>query len=237
MVTTFACSFCLAFALTASAPPQPAPLRQPPPQVRPPERATLLDRFFAPDENPLVQYRALRRLTASTRGGHMSATMDVWTTLDPVHGFTFQVVSESGSPLIRRKVLLAALEAEQKSQTVSDREEAALTAANYEFQNVGTATPHLVKVDLQPRRKHVMRVNGSIFLEEESADLVRIEGELSKRPSFWTRRVQILREYSRIDGVHVPVAMHSTADVLVVGASSFSMTYTYAEINGQPVHH
>jgi hypothetical protein len=31
--------------------------------------------------------------------------------------------------------------------------------------------------------------------------------------------------------------MHSTADVLVVGASSFSMTYTYAEINGQPVHH
>ncbi len=139
--------------------------------------------------------------------------MDVWTTLDPVHGFTFQVVSESGSPLIRRKVLLAALEAEQKSQTVSDREEAALTAANYEFQDVGAATPHLVKVDLQPRRKHVMRVNGSIFLEEESADLVRIEGELSKRPSFWTRRVQILREYRRIDGVHVPVAMHSTADV------------------------
>jgi hypothetical protein len=234
MVTTFACSFCLAFALTASAPQQPAPLPQPP-QVRPPERATVLERFFAPDENPLVQYRALRRLTASTRGGHLSATMDVWTTLDPVHGFTFQVVSESGSPLIRRKVLLAALEAEQKSQTGTDREEAALTAANYEFQDVGTSTPHIIKVDLQPRRKHVMRVNGSIFLEEQSADLVRIEGELSKRPSFWTRRVQILREYSRIDGVHVPVAMHSTADVLVVGASSFSMTYIYTEINGRSV--
>ena len=237
MVTTFACSFCLAFALTASAPPQPAPLRQPPPQVRPPERATLLDRFFAPDENPLVQDRALRRLTASTRGGHLSATMDVWTTLDPVHGFTFQVVSESGLPLIRRKVLLAALEAEQKSQTVSDREEAALTAANYEFQNVGTATQHIVKVDLQPRRKHVMRVNGSIFLEEESADLVRIEGELSKRPVFLDAKgpdsteVQPNRRGSR--------SRRDALDsrLLVVGASSFSMTYTYAEINGQPVHH
>jgi hypothetical protein len=116
------CSFCLAFALTAIAHGEPAPLQQPPLQ-----RAALLERFFAADENPLLQYRALRRLTASTRGGRVSATMDVWTTLDPVHGFTFQVVSESGSPLIRRRVLLAALEAEQRSQTLSDREEAALT--------------------------------------------------------------------------------------------------------------
>src|SRR4029077_9148371 len=146
--------------------------------------------------------------------------------------FTFQVVSESGSPLIRRKVLLAALEAEQRSQTASDREQAALTSANYEFQVVNGDTPHLAKVELQPKRKHVMRVNGSLFLEEESADLVRIEGELSKRPSVWTRRVHILREYGRIDGVHVPLLMRSTADVLVVGASNFSMTYTYVEING-----
>jgi hypothetical protein len=235
MVKTIVCSFCLAFILTASARGEPASPQQP--MARPPERVTLLERFFAPDENPLLQYRALRRLTASTRGGRLSATMDVWTTLDPVHGFTFQVVSESGSPLIRRKVLLAALEAEQRSQTAADREEAALTTANYEFQDVGAATQHIVKVDLQPRHKHVMRVNGSIFLEEGSADLVRIEGELSKRPSLWTRRVQILREYSRIEGVHVPVSMRSTADVLIVGASSFSMTYAYAEINGQPVPH
>jgi hypothetical protein len=61
---------------------------------------------------------------------------------------------------------------------------------------------------------------------------VRVEGELSRRPSFWTRNVRILREYARIDGVHVPVAMSSTASVLLVGASTFSMTYKYTEING-----
>jgi hypothetical protein len=203
--------------------------------ARPPERTALLERFFAPDEKPLVQYRALRRLTASTRGGRLSATIEAWTTLDPVKGFTYQVVSEAGSPLIRRRVLLAALEAEQKSQMASDRDEAALTAANYDFLGVKAASPHLVQVDVSPKRRHVMRVNGSVFLEEESADLVRIEGELSKRPSIWTRRVQISREYRRIDGVHVPVAMNSNADVLVVGASTFSMTYTYVEINGQQV--
>ena len=58
---------------------------------------------------------------------------------------------------------------------------------------------------------------------------------LARRPSLWTRRVQVRREYTRIGGVHVPIAMSSTADVLVVGASSFSMTYRYVEINGKPV--
>jgi len=44
-------------------------------------------------------------------------------------------------------------------------------------------------MDVKPRRKHVMLIDGALFIEEDSADLVRIEGELSKRPSFWTRRV------------------------------------------------
>jgi hypothetical protein len=62
-----------------------------------------------------------------------------------------------------------------------------------------------------------------------------VEGELSKRPSIWTRRVHVVREYDRVGGVHVPVSMKSTADVLIVGTSSFSMDYKYAEINGKPV--
>jgi hypothetical protein len=44
-----------------------------------------------------------------------------------------------------------------------------------------------------------------------------------------------VREYDRVDGVHVPISMKSTADVLIVGTSSFSMTYRYSEINGKSV--
>jgi len=204
------------------------------------QSADLLARFFAGDTKPLVQYRARRKLTATTRGGRMHASMEVWTSLDPEHGFQFQIVSEEGSAIIRRKVLLAALEAEQAALSSDAREQAALTAANYEFLHVspvlaGQAPVNLVKVDVRPRRKHVMLVDGALFLEADSADLVRIEGELSRRPSIWTRNVRVLREYARIAGVHVPVAMSSTADVLVVGASTFSMTYQYVEINGTPV--
>ena len=59
-----------------------------------------------------------------------------------------------------------------------------------------------------------------------------IEGLLAKRPSFWTRWVRIERHYTRIGGVRVPTSMTSTADVLIVGQSTFAMTYCYEEVNG-----
>jgi hypothetical protein len=199
-------------------------------------RMALLDRFFAPDERPLVSYRAFRHLTASTRGGRMHASIDAWTTLDPIHGFSFEIMSMEGSALIQRKVLLAALEAEQMAvQSSTNKAQSALTRANYEFLDISPLDARLVKVDVRPRRKHMMLVNGALVIESDSADLIRVEGELSQRPSFWTRRVHVVREYDRVGGVHVPISMESTADVLIVGSSSFAMTYRYSEINGKPV--
>jgi hypothetical protein len=116
-----------------------------------------------------------------------------------------------------------------------DATRSSLTRTNYDFLGISDNHDHLMKVDVRPRRKHVMLIQGSLFLESDSADLVRLEGELSQRPSFWTRRVRVVREYVRLEGIHVPVAMRSTADVLIVGTSSFDMTYEYAEINGRMV--
>jgi hypothetical protein len=197
---------------------------------------SLLTRFFSPDAQPLVSYRALRHLAASTRGGRMKASMDAWTQLDPARGFTYQITAEEGSAIIRTKVLLAALQAEQKALAGGDTKTAALTTANYDFLAMSDEdAQHLVKVDVRPRRKHMMLIDGSLFLNGESAELVRVEGELSQRPSFWTRKVHIVREYDTIAGVHVPTAMRSTADVLIVGASTFAMTYRYVEINGRTI--
>jgi len=206
-------------------------------QNEPAPAPSIVDRFLAPDDQPLVSYRAFRRLTASTRGGRLRATVEAWTTLDPEKGFAFEITKAEGSAVIRRRVLIAALEAEQEAVNSRDAERSSLTRSNYDFLGISGDRDHLMKVDVRPRRKHVMLIEGSVFLESDSADLVRLEGELSRRPSFWTRRVRVVREYRRLEGIHVPVAMRSAADVLVVGASSFEMTYEYAEINGRMVTH
>jgi hypothetical protein len=89
-----------------------------------------------------------------------------------------------------------------------------------------------VKVLLHPKRKDAILIDGAILVTEDTADLVRVEGELVKRPSFWTRRVEVARRYGRVAGVRVPLEMRSTASVLIVGASTFSMTYEYETVNG-----
>lgn len=202
----------------------------------PGSRSRIIDRFLAPDDVPLVSYRAFRHLTASTRGGKMNASIDAWTTLDPVRGFSYEITAREGSGLIQRKVLVAALDAEKDAvQSASNKAQSALTRANYEFLDIQPVDDRMVRLDVRPRRKHVMLINGHLVIESDSADLVRVEGDLSQRPSIWTRRVHVVREYERVGGVHVPVSMKSTADVLIVGSSSFSMDYQYAEINGKPI--
>jgi hypothetical protein len=206
----------------------------PAPGILPPSLG-LVDRFLAPDLTPLVSYRAFRRLTASTRGGRMEAALDAWTSLDPKAGFAFHVTAEEGSATIRQRVLVPVLEAEQKAMKGASPEHMALTRDNYEFLTVSDDSDNLMRVDIKPRHKHAMLINGSVFLAGDTADLVRVEGEPSERPSFWTRHVRIVREYARVLGVRVPVAMRSTADVLIGGSSNFSMTYRYTDINGVAV--
>jgi hypothetical protein len=195
----------------------------------------IVQKFLAAEAQTLTSYRAIRRMTATTRGGHMQATMEVSTTLDPVAGFRYEIQSEEGSALIRRRVLVAALEAEQQAYLTNESGGARLTPQNYEFVGVSVASENLYKIDVRARRKNQMLIDGAVFVDGDSADLVRMEGELSKRPSFWTRRVRIVRQYGRVEGVHVPLVMESTADILLVGASTFSMTYRYLEVNGRPV--
>ena len=61
------------------------------------------------------------------------------------------------------------------------------------------------------------------------------KGQLSKTPSFWTRRVEIVRWYQRIAGFRMPTALESVANVRIAGDSTFRMTYEYESINGQHV--
>jgi hypothetical protein len=194
-----------------------------------------VDRFLARSVPALTSYRATRHLTASTRGGKMQGFVRARTEFDAQHGFRYEVIERGGSGTIQKRVLLAALDAEQQMQRNGTGVRGALTIDNYQFTQPQAEDPELVRVDLKPRRKDSLLIDGAMFLAPEDFDLVRVEGLLVKRPSFWTRKVSVVRRYGRIAGVRVPLAMESTASVLIVGTSSFSMTYEYDMVNGTNV--
>ena len=74
-----------------------------------------------------------------------------------------------------------------------------------------------------------------MWVTDTEADLVRVEGRLAKSPSFWARRVDIVRRYGRVAGVRVPLSVESTAHVRIAGPSAMTMTYQYEMVNGRPV--
>jgi len=196
--------------------------------------AALIERFLQSGRPELTSYAARRLLTASTWGGRMQARLEAWTYLDPDGTFRFDIIREEGSELLRHRVLVAALETERRSRQQQEMDQAALTRANYHFEVAEPAADGLVAIRLLPRRRSPMLLDGSVLARRDSGDLVRIEGRLSDPPSWWTRRVDIVRRYTRIRGVRVPIEMTSSAAVRIAGAASFSMTYHYTMINGQP---
>jgi hypothetical protein len=187
---------------------------------------SVVEQFLTRSSPAPVQLRSARHLEASTRHGAMRGWVDACTELDRDE-FRYEVVAEGGSPVITRRVLIPALEAERHAHQKGEADRAALDRRNYEFSDAGEESGGLVRVRVRPLRKDRMLVDGAIVLTSDDGDLVRVEGLLARRPSFWTRRVSVVRRYARIGGVRLPVSMESTAEVLIVGTSSFSMTYDY----------
>ena len=143
--------------------------------------------------------------------------MDAWTELEG-RTFRYQIVSERGSEAVRNRVLRTLLKREQEVIASGDPDRADLTPNNYSFAEE-TAGPGVRYVNIKPKRKDVLLVDGRMVLSEDGRELLRVEGVLAKNPSFWTSLVNVIRHYARLDGVRVPIATESIAKVKIAGLS------------------
>jgi hypothetical protein len=192
-------------------------------------------RFLSRADEPLKRYRALRRLEANNPRFKLHGWIEAWTELTPDGQFSYEIVREGGSDYIRNKVLRPLLENEERLFATANASRAAVTGANYLLRGTEAAEPGLVKLLVKPKRREVSLIDGAVFVTEDEADLVRVEGRLAKNPSFWTKRVDVVRRYSRVGGVRVPMRLDSVAQVRLAGASTLSMTYEYEMVNGVAV--
>jgi hypothetical protein len=62
-----------------------------------------------------------------------------------------------------------------------------------------------------------------------------MEGDLAKAPSFWTRRVRIVRNFQRFAGIRMPVSLDAVANVRWFGQSTFRAVYEYETVNAERV--
>jgi hypothetical protein len=191
--------------------------------------------FLTRPEEPLTQYRALRRMHARSERFNQEGWLDAWTEYDR-RGFRYEIVSERGSDSVRTKVLRAVLKREQELVAAGEDTRADLTSENYEFEEAaGEGRGNERYVRLKPKRRDVLLVDGRMVLSSDGTELLRVEGRLAKNPSFWTSLVNVIRHYARLDGVRVPISTESNAKLKFVGLSYLDVRYEYETINGHRV--
>lgn len=185
------------------------------------------------EQQPLRQYRAYRRMHARSEKFNQEAWLEAWTEMNG-QSFQYTVVSEKGSDYIRDKVLRVVLKREQELVNSGECSRSELSPDNYSFEDMTMGDGERY-VTLKPKRKDVLLVDGRMVLSQDGSELLRVEGRLSKNPSFWTSLVNVIRHYARIDGVRVPIATESTAKVKFAGTSHLDVRYEYITINGRSV--
>jgi hypothetical protein len=195
--------------------------------------STFIQRVVAETTRGGISAQATRHLEAGAVSGKHRAWMDVETNLSSSGQFWWQITSEGGSERTREKVLRAVLQAEAEARQEGTPDRAALSLDNYEFIPLETSADQ-TRLELRPRRADSTLIRGTLTVDADGHPLL-LEGQLAKSPSFWIKSVTVVKRFTRVGGVSLPVIVESLADVRMVGRSSFAMHYSYTAVNGRPV--
>jgi len=194
----------------------------------------VLERFLARPDEPVVSYVGRWRLEGTNPRFGQTGFVTARTWLEPDAGFRYELVEQGGSGRVRAR-LVEVLEAERAAHASGAARRAGITPDNYVFEADGPVADGLYRLRLTPRRADGRLVEGAILVTAHDADLLRLEGRLARAPSFWTREVEVIRNYGRVAGQRVPLVHWSRARLRLAGDSYLRIDFEYERVNGHAV--
>jgi len=153
-------------------------------------------------------------------------------------GKDYIVVAQTGSSFYRGAVIDHVLGDEKEMARAANRENVALTSANYEFTpEPGIVTQNgrpCVIVHIKARRKIPFLFNGKAWFDASDFTLVHVEGSPAASPSFFAGQTAGVRDYVKVDGFsmaqHADVHSHS----FLFGDTRLQIDYTNYQIRLEP---
>jgi hypothetical protein len=185
----------------------------------------------------LESYRGTRIYNLEYHGlVSKSATLVVAMTYRRPDEKKFCILSESGSELLRGRVLKRLLEAEVEAMQEEQRRQTAMGPKNYEFRLVTyerTADRGFYVLEVTPRIKNKFLFRGRIWVDAQDFAVVRMEGEPAKNPSWWTKRNAIHVSYEKIGEFWLPARNETNTQLRMAGSSLLTIVYQdYEILNG-----
>jgi hypothetical protein len=145
----------------------------------------------------------------------------------------FAVVSQSGSKLIVKRVLLRLLDSEREAQEPKNHAAIELNTQNYEF----TALEYQHRADgcgyvlsVQPRTINKFLYRGRVWVNEQDFAVCRIEAEPAQNPSMWISKTQIRQTYQKIGDFWLPAENESVSSMRLDGRATLTIKYSNYEI-------
>ncbi len=183
----------------------------------------------------LRDYSSVRRYSLENRRFGTKAEITARMNYDQSGKKTFEILSEKGSGIIRKRVLRRMIQEEQDANREAVRAATRITPENYTFRLVGSepqqGRPCYV-LEAVPKRRHKHLLRGRIWVDEEDAAIVRIEGAPAEKPSFLVRKTTFVHTYGRFGQFWLPVGNQSSSDVLIYGHTVVTIDYFDYLVNG-----
>jgi hypothetical protein len=180
-------------------------------------------------ENNLSGYTVTEQYSVFRNGSSQPAAEAlVKTVYKKGQGKEYTVTSRSGSSVLQKHLLDRVLEEERKISRGDDRNNVLVTSANYTIQlerQESIQGRDCFVLKLSPKSKSPHLIEGHAWVDSQNYHLVRVEGKLSARPSIWSGRPTIRRDYQELRGFAVATSSRSESTSLFFGTTVLSIEY------------
>jgi outer membrane lipoprotein-sorting protein len=138
------------------------------------------------------------------------------------------IVDESGSNILRTKVLHKLLDGEREASEANAHAGNKLSRANYDFKLKGVEPSQsrpLYILEITPRTKSKFAWKGRIWVDSVDYAVARAEGEPDKLPSWWTTHSEFKYTNQKIDGLWLPEQNVSDTHIRMGGQAHLRIGY------------
>jgi hypothetical protein len=147
------------------------------------------------------------------------------------------VKSRTGSGAVQRLVLNKILKREEEISQDDTRKHILITTDNYNMKLSGEETVggrKCLVLDLKAKTKSPYLLDGQAWIDSETYELVRIQGRPNEKPSFWTGRPLIDRNYKDTKGFPLATKARAESHSLLFGTTVVVIEYSEYDVTVAP---
>lgn len=146
-------------------------------------------------------------------------------------GTSYQILSQSGSDLVRKFGLIPLLKHEDQLSQPGSMEHTWFTSANYEMKLKSDQVESLngrpcYELAITPRHRAPNAIVGTLWVDARDFSIVKVEGVASRRPSMLAGNTRMMREYRDVNGFPMATRARAVSNGLMIGRTVVTIEYS-----------